>query len=87
LPPQAELDALTEEPHHVMLCPETVSLLGVKHFFHEVSGTASVLLTSTLYLLRNIAVVQLMQKTGGLVSKPVLHIYLVTMTALCFRRA
>lgn len=31
----AELDDLTDEPHHVMLCPETVSLLGVKQFFHQ----------------------------------------------------
>ena len=37
---QAELDALTEEPHHVMLCPETVSLLGVQQFFQELPGTA-----------------------------------------------
>lgn len=34
----AELDGLMSEPHHVMLCPETVSLLGVKQFFVELSG-------------------------------------------------
>lgn len=41
---QAELDGLTEEPHHVMLCPETVSLLGVKQYFDELPGTPLVLL-------------------------------------------
>ena len=41
---QAELDALTEEPHHVMLCPETVSLLGVKQYFDELPGMACMLL-------------------------------------------
>ena len=37
LTPQ-ELDGLMEEPHHVMLCPETVSLLGVKQFYQELPG-------------------------------------------------
>ena len=30
-----------EEAHHVMLCPETVSLLGVKQFYQELPGAPS----------------------------------------------
>ncbi len=33
-----ELDGLMAAPHHVMLCPETVSLLGVSQFFVELPG-------------------------------------------------
>ena len=33
-----ELEALMTDPRHVMLCGDTVSLLGVKQFFQELPG-------------------------------------------------
>lgn len=37
----AELEGLMTEPHHVMLCRDSVSLLGVKQFYQELPGALS----------------------------------------------
>lgn len=41
-----ELEALMTDPCHVMLCRDTVSLLGVKQFFQELPGDSCTTLSA-----------------------------------------